>query len=558
MTEWREFRPEQKLLNSNFDGYRLTLEPLAQYSIKFDNNIHTQKDIELDNDLYSYNSIKGFKSLNQLYINSWKPNNNDLYYFDQMHSIQQVDLTSNQSFSHLQQPTIVYQLPKTSLYGSMIFISDSLVFVCDGRSKLSVLNTNSPKWKLLHDEDFDEYLTSPIRLIHAVSCEGYLHAIIGFIQAECQLLWATFSIGSSSEIKLIRRRILNGKKWPDFVAIESNGHSVYVAAEGLYTFKYDSLIEVKKEEPPKEPVVEKIESPYHYIWSQTHNMIEIEIDITTSESQQWSVNIESNHLKCSVDDDILIDAILFDNIDPKESSYVITKDKSNQLTITLQKSNVGSFWSEIFKEGKSMSGDIKMNGLPETNNTDETDELKQPYNSQQLEECDQYSNDTDVYLSRFDGDTHAVTHQALVNNQILFTKLNPPSLCIRHDVDGLIWHINSITSNDQLPWTHEATLNAFGYVQASKQNRKFISTPTDYSYALISDTRTHLYIYKQNTPTSNLPGTSLRNRKTGKVVDSIAKQHMISLENHNEILGLITTNEQTFILTDDQLFIISV
>ncbi|CAF4271959.1 unnamed protein product, partial [Rotaria magnacalcarata] len=56
MTEWREFRPEQKLLNSNFDGYRLTLEPLAQYSLKFDNNIHVQKDIELGNDLYSYNS----------------------------------------------------------------------------------------------------------------------------------------------------------------------------------------------------------------------------------------------------------------------------------------------------------------------------------------------------------------------------------------------------------------------------------------------------------------------------------------------------------------------
>ncbi|CAF4610310.1 unnamed protein product, partial [Rotaria magnacalcarata] len=53
-------------------------------------------------------------------------------------------------------------------------------------------------------------------------------------------------------------------------------------------------------------------------------MIEIEIDITTSESQQWCVNIESNHLKCSVDDDILIDAKLFGNIDPKESSYVIT------------------------------------------------------------------------------------------------------------------------------------------------------------------------------------------------------------------------------------------
>jgi hypothetical protein len=125
-------------------------------------------------------------------------------------------------------------------------------------------------------------------------------------------------------------------------------------------------------------------------------------------------------------------------------------------------------------------------------------------------------------------------------------------------VDGLIWEINSITSNDQAPWTHEATLNAFGYVQASKQNRKFISTPNDYSYALISDLRTHLYLYKQYSPASNLPGSSLRNRKTGKLVESIAKQHMISLENHDEILGLITENDRTYILTNNQLFIITI
>ena len=115
-----------------------------------------------------------------------------------------------------------------------------------------------------------------------------------------------------------------------------------------------------------------------------------------------------------------------------------------------------------------------------------------------------------------------------------------------------------MTSNDQIPWSHQATLNAFGYVQASKQNRKFISTPADYSYALISDLRTHLYLYKQQSPASNLSGSSLRNRKTGKLVESIAKQHMISLENHDEILGLLTTTERTYILTNNQFFVITV
>ena len=243
MNEWREFRPEKRLLNSNFDGYRLSLEPLAQYVLKFDNNIHIQKDIELDNDLYTFNGIKGFKSINQLYLNSWK-NNSDLYFFDQTHSIQQINLSSTGSFSHLNQSRIVCQLPKHTLNGSMFFVTDSLVFLCDGRSKLYILNTNDSKWNFLHEEEFDEFLTSPVRLLHAVSYEGYLHAIIGFIQTDCQLFWVTFSFKSPNDIKLIRRRILNGKKWPDFVAIESNGEGVFVAAEGLYKFTFDSLIEV--------------------------------------------------------------------------------------------------------------------------------------------------------------------------------------------------------------------------------------------------------------------------------------------------------------------------
>ena len=243
MTEWQEFRPQQQLLNSNFDGYRLTLEPLAQYSLKFDENIHVQKDFQLDNDLYTFNGIKGFKSSNQLHRNPWK-DTDELYFFDQHHSIRQINLSSDQSLSHLQQPISMYQLPKNTLHGSMVFITDSLVIGCDGRSKLFLLNTNSPKWKLLHDEDFEEFVTSPIRLLHAVNHEGLVHAVVGFIQTDCQLLWVTFSIGSANEVKLTRRRILKGKKWPDFVALESNGQGVFVAAEGLYKFTFDSLIEV--------------------------------------------------------------------------------------------------------------------------------------------------------------------------------------------------------------------------------------------------------------------------------------------------------------------------
>ena len=437
MTEWREFRPDKALLHSDFDGYRLTLEPLAQYSIKFDENILVQKDIQLDQDSYTYNAIKAFKSSNQLFLNPWNTNS-DLYFFDQVHSIQQIHLSSNESLSHLQQPNQVYQLPKNTLHGSMTFVAESLVVAGDGRSGVFILNPTSPKWKLLHEEDFDQLISSPSRLVHAVFHEGSLHVLLGFIQKDCQFLWATFSVGTTNEIKLTRKRILNGKRWPDFLALESNGQGIYITAEGLYKFTFDSLIEVKPEEIPQKPVLEKIESSLHYIWSQTHTTIEIEIDLPeNTESQQCSVDITADHLKCSLNDTVLIDAKLLDAIDPTESSYVIAKDKNKQLNITLQKAHIGSFWNEVFKEGQTISGEIKMINIPETNNDEDEDQVKQPYDNQQLEECDQYSNETDTFLVRIDGDSHRISHQALVNNQILFTQLNPPLLCIRHDVSQM-------------------------------------------------------------------------------------------------------------------------
>ena len=246
MTDWREFRPQPTLLHSNFDGYRLSLEPLAQYTLKFDPHVHVQKDVELNNEFYTFNGIKGFRSLNQLHAS------NDMVYFvDQSHSIQQVNLSGDQSLSHLQQPISVYQLPRTTLHASMFFLGDSLACVCDGQSKLLLLNMNSPKWKLVHEEDFDEFVTAPIRLLHAITHEGYLHAVLGFLQTDCKLLWVTFSKGSSNELKLTRRRTLTAKKWPDFVAIESNGQGIYIAAEGLYKFTFDSQIEVSEIEEQK-------------------------------------------------------------------------------------------------------------------------------------------------------------------------------------------------------------------------------------------------------------------------------------------------------------------
>jgi len=47
------------------------------------------------------------------------------------------------------------------------------------------------------------------------------------------------------------------------------------------------------------------------------------------------------------------------------------------------------------------------------------------------------------------------------------------AICLRHDVDGCVWQLDAPQEDGQWPCTHIGTFPAFGYVQASKQQKKF-------------------------------------------------------------------------------------
>lgn len=184
---------------------------------------------------------------------------------------------------------------------------------------------------------------------------------------------------------------------------------------------------------------------------------------------------------------------------------------------------------------------------------------------QQLEECDGILNidpsqraqesEEDGYtmLRRLDGETHSTTHKTFVNeNKFLFDfrlkDADMPALCLRHDVDGIVWQANQLEQQGQ-PWlTHQHTFYAFGYVQASKQDAKYRSCSPSCSYVCIADTRKHLYIYKQD---SERVMTQLRNRKTGQSVSRVSKQFLVSLDTDKEIHGLFCSEEFLIVLVHD-------
>ena len=132
--------------------------------------------------------------------------------------------------------------------------------------------------------------------------------------------------------------------------------------------------------------------------------------------------------------------------------------------------------------------------------------------------------------------------------QILFvlpwTSRSSSHLCIRHDVDALLWSPLLLPRDDpQLSWNHVGTFNALGYVQASKRDKKFLTCSPEAKIAALSDCNRHTFVYRQ--PEEGVSG----NR---------ALQYVHTLEPApGEVLGLqATPSGLVFILRQQELTVL--
>lgn len=99
---------------------------------------------------------------------------------------------------------------------------------------------------------------------------------------------------------------------------------------------------------------------------------------------------------------------------------------------------------------------------------------------------------------------------------------------------------------------HEINLHAFGYIQASKQQKKFTNCSLNFQYVVICESYRHIFIYKSNYGNDN----ELRNRNGPQI--TIGKQYVVTLTNNDdnhsqnigEILGMSITNNFVVLLTE--------
>ena len=238
---------------------------------------------------------------------------------------------------------------------------------------------------------------------------------------------------------------------------------------------------------------------------------------------------------------------------------------AGKLEINVCKASEGLVWQRFmaFVEGGDEDGGEVVNpdSIDEileqhsvTQDKETNDEPLPAFNAQELEDCDALPDDA-FALHVIDGDLK-VTHKAnLSGHQLLFgTSVsgdggrNNEALCLRHDVDGLVWSVNG-----QPSFKHVGTFAALGYVQASKAQRKYTVSPPGMGYAAIVEATRRVFLYRQP---SVIPSEfDLRNRKTGKRVRQVAKQQVLTLDagevkGSGAIQGAMATDDNLILATE--------
>lgn len=179
--------------------------------------------------------------------------------------------------------------------------------------------------------------------------------------------------------------------------------------------------------------------------------------------------------------------------------------------------------------------------------------------AQDQEECD-FDNPS-VSLHRFETATGRCTHvtntgshdwlcAGLVDvahpcRRLLGLQLDVDCLVYALDPGPIVQHISSLNGAHLLafffvpPLLSSRTV-AFGYVQASKRVKKFVSFTADLTTALVVDARRYVYVYRQG-PAGQTQGV----------------QHIVDLDSDEESVGVeALPNGRLAVLTTDRLFII--
>ncbi|XP_011189181.2 nudC domain-containing protein 1 [Zeugodacus cucurbitae] len=559
-----EVRPDRNLIRNNFDGYKLSLDPVP---ILRQELTYLPFKAEPNEDQYSLLHAELFSMQNLLQADPWARTIS--YYITRHGEVTRV--AYNESTGRGEQIQILYRLntQSTRVKGdynySMRFISEKYCVICDGLQSIFLFDTKdrlkAADWILIAEANLsnkthgDRHFMLFDSRLDIVQEKKQISMAIGRVMRIdkgptgvsshfMHLHWGRWMQSENWEFSIVDT--LEGKGSLYYCAFEPRAESLIICSNHEYNFRSQKSSESCQVNVEKMELHDENYEIGGFTWSQTDEDIIIKFDFKEGkERTDYNVKYVANKLTVKVCEEMLLNNELYDKVDPDLTTWTI---ENNYLQITLVKQHPSLNWLSLLSNNagpKETFDDKRQSDLPIEQKP--IANLEAP-----IEDCDfpMGTIDEEIKIGRYHLPTKSVTHNVLFGSTppIFSTTLRPGfpnALAIRQDVDAGLWlQQYNPTKSDDWSLRHEGNLHAFGYVQASKQQRKFVDCSPDLNYAIICESHRHVFLYK-----SNYDGADgLRNRSGPQV--RIGKQHLITLEDAGEVLGLATAEHVVTILTE--------
>lgn len=336
-----DLRPSHLLLNPNFDGYKLSLEPVPV--LKTELSASPRRTFTSD-DQYTFLHAKLFSLHNHLFCDPWLEHS--CYFVDENWTIQNVRYDT--STGKLTSAQAVHKVPKPNMgrgdyNASLTFVSEKFCAFGDGCGGLKIFNTGDryrvEEWKTIftdtildnsHPFVIQDARWEIINNIHQIQC------LLMSVQRqddssdekfETVLDWIVIKRDAQSNTwSKCHVRQLKGKTLPEYCVLEPKCNGVLLSADQKFEFTFDTENPIEPPEsktPNDDGNTEEGDSKKHNLdWTQSDEDITIVFNIPTETSKQdIKVICDGTNLQVRLKNDSLLNEELFQKVDKDMTTW---------------------------------------------------------------------------------------------------------------------------------------------------------------------------------------------------------------------------------------------
>lgn len=331
--------PNRLLLSPNFDGYKLSLDPIPVLK----NPLTTApKRIFTNDDQYTFLHAKLFSLHNHLFRDPWLPDS--AYFLDDNRTIQNIRYES--STGKLTPIKAVHKIPKSTeskeVYNaSLCFVSERHCVFSNGCGDLRIFDTSdryrNNEWKTLFTDNAlngsQPFIIQDARW-DTIDGIPHIHCLLLSVQrnesAENEKFHAIIDWVAlkkdSNEWTQQHVRQLKGNALPEYCQLEPKCKALLISADAYFEFTFDTDNPIVDESEHMSVDAKSTDDTDRFVWNQADEDVYIHFD-TPRDTTKQNVKVVCDGVKLQVwlKEELLLDANLLQEVDNELTTWNLVR-----------------------------------------------------------------------------------------------------------------------------------------------------------------------------------------------------------------------------------------